>query len=812
MATKTFEELKQLAIQIRDEKTNKQNTATRIGTQMLEHLDKLEQDYYDKTATDEELKERDEKLTELAGNIFGIPIFSIGGIDANTGNSVVNKERVRTDDFYRVDYNLTSDVDIIAYLYDNQKTYLGYVSSRKKQTSETALQSYPTAKFAKFSVNGLDYNISGYAVGINNIITLKNDINALKIEGEEIKQQTFGVPIFSKGGIDASTGNNADNSDRVRTNNFYKVDYNLKSDTTIIVYLYDKDQAYLGYISANYNQKSETALSTYPSAKLAKFSITKTEYMLSGYAYLANNKTLTELGNDIEELSDKVLDTKNILYGNIIPINLNDKRYWRVGGISSSDGTLMNDKTRLNTCLFHLTENSDLKYSRINTDVSVSGYISIYDANKKYLGYESVKTLISDIISLYPMAYYFAKTLILSENASVDVFSLNVKMSENIYGTIRDFVIEAPIEDMLTNAIPSFVTGGIDANTGNYAVNTDRVYTPNYYSAIDYMIRCDKDIIAYLYDSYKTYLGYISTAKVQSSDMARSKYPECALVRFSVTSTDISSLTGYVKKKIQGLKSLNNRLKTNSNGLEGLIWAYCGDSFSYGGYSNSEITDADKMPQDSMYAGQNKVYGYIIADRNNMILQNMSMGGRTLATPADGSFTNAFTNINNQTSNSNYKQIREDANIATFYFGINDSHHRPGSSGGDGEDNTGEIEVGTIDDETENTFYGAWNVMLKWVVENRPFTKLGIIVSNGCETDEYRIATIAIAKKWGIPYIDLNGDERTPMMLRSTNPNISSIAKNARLNSQRISFTNSHPNTQAHEYESTFIENFLRSL
>lgn len=57
MATKTFEELKQLAIQIRDEKTNKQNTATRIGTQMLEHLDKLEQDYYDKTATDEQLIE-----------------------------------------------------------------------------------------------------------------------------------------------------------------------------------------------------------------------------------------------------------------------------------------------------------------------------------------------------------------------------------------------------------------------------------------------------------------------------------------------------------------------------------------------------------------------------------------------------------------------------------------------------------------------------------------------------------------------------------------------------------------------------------
>lgn len=210
--------LQQQAEAIKTEVNKGANTSSRIGGMFGDMLEYNE-----------------EKLTELAGNIFGIPIFSIGGIDANTGNSVVNKERVRTDDFYRVDYNLTSDVDIIAYLYDNQKTYLGYVSSRKKQTSETALQSYPTAKFAKFSVNGLDYNISGYAVGINNIITLKNDINALKIEGEEIKQQTFGVPIFSKGGIDASTGNNADNSDRVRTNNFYKVDYNLKSDTTIIV-------------------------------------------------------------------------------------------------------------------------------------------------------------------------------------------------------------------------------------------------------------------------------------------------------------------------------------------------------------------------------------------------------------------------------------------------------------------------------------------------------------------------------------------------------------------------------------------------
>ena len=69
MATKTFDELKQLAIQIRDEKTNKQNTANRVGTSMLEGISKLELDYYDKTAADKELKKRDDKLTELQNGV-----------------------------------------------------------------------------------------------------------------------------------------------------------------------------------------------------------------------------------------------------------------------------------------------------------------------------------------------------------------------------------------------------------------------------------------------------------------------------------------------------------------------------------------------------------------------------------------------------------------------------------------------------------------------------------------------------------------------------------------------------------------------
>lgn len=76
MATKTFEELKQMAIQIRDEKTNKQNTATRIGTQMLEHLNKLEQEYYDKTTLDK-------RTTELNISVL-YPTLGVNGTNKYT--------------------------------------------------------------------------------------------------------------------------------------------------------------------------------------------------------------------------------------------------------------------------------------------------------------------------------------------------------------------------------------------------------------------------------------------------------------------------------------------------------------------------------------------------------------------------------------------------------------------------------------------------------------------------------------------------------------------------------------------------------
>ena len=242
-------------------------------------------------------------------------------------------------------------------------------------------------------------------------------------------------------------------------------------------------------------------------------------------------------------------------------------------------------------------------------------------------------------------------------------------------------------------------------------------------------------------------------------------------------------------------------------------WAVIGDSFTYGDFSG--YTDANGLTgknSPELYDAElemYKTYPWWIMKRNNMTLQKFYMGGRTLATPADGTFTNSIT------YNDMYKQIDADVDYITIYLGINDGHHMPGSTGDDGEDKTGSIPIGTETDETTATFYGAWNVLLRDLITLYPFAHIGILVSNGMDTDEHVNATIKMAKKWGIPYLNLDSGYDVPLLIRSRpncRPETCAEAIELRKNQQRVSSSNGHPNHLAHKYESTFIEDFLRRI
>ncbi len=239
----------------------------------------------------------------------------------------------------------------------------------------------------------------------------------------------------------------------------------------------------------------------------------------------------------------------------------------------------------------------------------------------------------------------------------------------------------------------------------------------------------------------------------------------------------------------------------NGNILYGKKWAVCGDSFTAG------VTGT--LLSEGLYKGKSRAYPHFIGNRNHMEIVPFFMGGRTLAFPADGTFHNSLTDPEAECF---YQNIPEDSDYITICLGINDSHHEHGK-GGDGEDPRGIIPIGTPEDTTVHTYWGAWNTVLSWLIVNRPFAHIGILVSNGCDREEYRTVQINAAIKYGIPYIDLNGDRNTPVMIRSQNPDIPPEVKRAVLLKQAVDYpANTHPNDAAHEYESTFIEAFLRRL
>ena len=479
-----------------------------------------------------------------------------------------------------------------------------------------------------------------------------------------------------------------------------------------------------------------------------------------------------------------------------------------------------------------------------NSD-NTARFIAYYDSNKKIVPAAGVSTpiitfTIPDKVSYMRITYFNDKAtqmLVFGKVGEVNGAPyIEHKNNINISFDMIDGVIKNG-----KNLVDE--TKLIDGYIGdkNVIVQSETYKTTDYIpvkAGVTYV--CSPKIRTYaLYDNYKTQVYYDNTVLhdmriitptvdgyLRVSKWISDKYLQ---VEEGKAQTPYEPYREILAKDILlndvQLKDIKNRLGTElctnitthlmngklGNLLYGKKWAVCGDSFTAQGYSPS-----NKL-EDGKYKGKNKTYPWFVGNRTGIDIYDFSQGGRTLAYPE---IPNGFTNsLTCPTADCYYQNIPEDVDYITIYLGINDGHHRTPSSSGDGEDNTGVIPLGTINDTTVYTYYGAWNVVIPWLMEHRPFAHIGIIISNGCDTVDYRTAQLEIAKKYGIPYIDLNGDERTPMMIRSQNPNISQSVKNIVDRKQAVDYDgsktgsiNKHPNDEAHEYESWFIENFLRSL
>ena len=305
---------------------------------------------------------------------------------------------------------------------------------------------------------------------------------------------------------------------------------------------------------------------------------------------------------------------------------------------------------------------------------------------------------------------------------------------------------------------------------------------------------------AIFYDSDKKYIK--QAKQVTEHGLAKYVYDDDTIAYIRINqrkgNTELSYDNSYaIKADFIGNVCLG--VEANSyNELYGKKWCCCGDSFSVASYNvNDGIPQDVYVYQDGPYKGKQKVYGTMIALRNSMNFVNIANSGMTMCN-IDGTRTNSFT------YNDYYKKIPLDSDYVTIKFGINDGNFNS--------------PIGTIDDEVVTTFYGAWNVVLKWIRNNLPFTKVGIIVSSGLgktqSSDNLAEATRNVAQKWGIPILDEINDKTIPLLHRTNRPGISSDVYDLLIEKFSVNTAtgNTHPNVKAHEFESTFVEAFIRKL
>lgn len=253
--------------------------------------------------------------------------------------------------------------------------------------------------------------------------------------------------------------------------------------------------------------------------------------------------------------------------------------------------------------------------------------------------------------------------------------------------------------------------------------------------------------------------------------------------------------------EIQGIVSDGQgglKVDKKDNVLYGKKWAACGDSFTAGDFTNYVDSEGHTGTDSDAYdhtTGHWKTYPWWISQRNNMNVQWLAMGG------------NDFTNIegatrpfsNSATTTYNYTQIASDCDYITIEFGLNENDFTT-------------AQIGTKTDSTNETLWGAYNVVLEAILTANPKVKIGIIVTDAGLSQTYHDALIDIAEYWGIPYLDLRNGKEVPMMIGGRLDDYSQTARTLRNGAFCVSSTDIHPNVVGHEYRSTVIENFLRSL
>lgn len=223
--------------------------------------------------------------------------------------------------------------------------------------------------------------------------------------------------------------------------------------------------------------------------------------------------------------------------------------------------------------------------------------------------------------------------------------------------------------------------------------------------------------------------------------------------------------------KIQ--KAQTNSMNFVRDGGAGITSHLTGKKLACVGDSITEATNPD--------GGYFKNYAELVAERNGMTLYKDGKGGSTM-TNVEGK--NPFC-VNR------YLNVPADFDILTIWFGWNDNAYAT---------------VGTIEDTTDTTYYGAYKKVLEYYITTYPTKKIGLIVPYGnSNVERFRVAVRELSAMYGVPCLDLADGKQCSLLWGTASD--AQLARRAAL-----TYDGTHPNQVGHEYLSTMYEAFIQRL
>lgn len=245
---------------------------------------------------------------------------------------------------------------------------------------------------------------------------------------------------------------------------------------------------------------------------------------------------------------------------------------------------------------------------------------------------------------------------------------------------------------------------------------------------------------------------------------------------------------------------LDRTFNHKENILYGKTLCCCGDSITYGADMDAEgIVSVPTINsyQWSAYtkkwtkwtADEPAAYGYQIASRNNMTFYNGGVSGATVQASGGTITVPGFSDVDGE-----YTLLPDHIDYLTLFYGWNDTAY--GS-------------LGTINDTTNDSYYGAYNVVLPYLINKYPYTKIALIVPFGTDAN-HREAIRLLANKWGLACFDMM-QGGTPLYYNkeeSVGVDASIVASNR----AKFQANGAHPNYRGHYQIGTMLEAFLRGI